>query len=104
MTEFLDFLFGLLAPNHFHGDYSNAASKASVLESPEKERILEMFKTHMDSDPATACIVYDSILVKSVGKKHVQLVALKDGKKVFRYYSKNEFGICLKKRYIVMCR
>lgn len=103
MTELLDLLFGLLSPNLFRLDYSKALMKAEILEGPEKERIIDLFQKHMQLDPATACIEYDSIFVKPIGKKHIQMVALKNKKKVFKYLSKGELSYGYKGKYLVVC-
>lgn len=103
MTELLDLLFGLLSPNLFRWDYSKALLKAEILEGPEKERIIDLFQKHMQLDPATACIDYDSIFVKPIGKRHIQMVALKNKKKVFKYLSKGEFDFRQKGKYVVIC-
>ncbi|MBQ3843607.1 MAG: hypothetical protein II817_01340 [Bacteroidales bacterium] len=104
MTELLDLLFGLLTPNLFCTDYSKTVAKAKVLDGSERDRVLDVFKNHMRLDPATASVVYDSILMKPIGKRHLKWVALKNNKKVFKYLSRNELEGCRKGFYLVICK
>ena len=92
MTELFDFIFGLFTLNSFFTDYSKIASIAVEIKEPFRTSVLEIFRKHMQLDPATNAVQYDSLLVKTIGKKHVKLVALDADKNVFSYICKKPTG------------
>ena len=92
MTELLDFIFGLLSTSPFRKNYSKIAETSTEIKEPFRTTIEDVFRNHMQLDPATAFIQYDCLLVKNRGDKFLRLVALNDNKKVFTYICKNDFN------------